>query len=76
MRRSEPLEGDGLIDWIRFRWRALRKFMLDAPKITAVYSDGKRIQVSAFRWSLFGDRPPHLLVKLECDGVVYWELKP
>jgi hypothetical protein len=60
--------------WLRLLW----SFIVEPPSLIAVYSDGVKVVIGSPDWLWFkpNDRSPHLLVRLECDGVVYWERKP
>ncbi len=52
-----------------------RQILGPRPDLVAVWSDGKKLPVSLFAsWWL--KRPPHLLVRLEFEGVTIWERKP
>lgn len=52
---------------------ALWLLIIGSREMIAVYSDGKRVPIEIFEsWSP-PERPPHLLVKLEWDGIVVWK---
>ena len=63
-----------ILEWVRLTWTAIWELFLGfGPEMIAVYSDGKRIPVDlSGSWSP-PERPPHLLVKLEWDGIVVWK---
>jgi hypothetical protein len=67
-----------MIGWLRNQarvvWAALWHAIFGSrPEVIAVYSDGKRLAVELFdTWSPPA-RPPHLLIRLEWDGIVIWK---
>jgi|WetSurMetagenome_2_1015567.scaffolds.fasta_scaffold98925_5 hypothetical protein len=62
----------GIKDQFSIRWATLRRFVFAPPKLVATYSDGARVPLGFF--TLWGpiDRIPHVLVKVECDGIIVW----